>query len=106
MKNNKLTFMSIWILLLVAGCGSNSTLGSVDPEDLKDAVLTLKPVEVEDKKETPDYYNYINAVNEVRKDSYLSSDCRQEVLPIGGYEINDNFVNLPLYLANKMHELI
>ena len=37
MKNNKLTFMSIWILLLVAGCGSNSTLGSVDPEDLKDA---------------------------------------------------------------------
>jgi predicted AAA+ superfamily ATPase len=23
-----------------------------------------------------------------------------------GYEINDSFVNLPLYLANKMHELI
>ena len=47
MKNKKLTFMSIWILLLVAGCGSNLTIGSVDPEDLKDAVATLKPVEVE-----------------------------------------------------------
>ena len=23
-----------------------------------------------------------------------------------GYEINDSFVNMPLYLANKMHELI
>ena len=35
------------------------------------------------------------------------TDCMPRVSKDNfGYEINDSFVNLPLYLANKMHELI
>lgn len=91
MKNKKLTLMSIGLLLLVVSCGSEATLSSVDPQLLKDAVTALNEVEhKEGEVITPDYFNYINQVNEVRGDNYLTLDSRQEVLPEGGYDINEN----------------
>ena len=91
MKNKKLTLMSIGLLLLVVSCGSEATLSSVDPQLLKDAVTALNEVEhKEGEVITPDYFNYINQVNEVRGDNYLTLDSRQEVLPEGGYDINKN----------------
>ena len=87
MKKKNLTLMSIGLLFLVAGCGTNATVGSVDPELLKESVIKLNERDALSSKE---YYNYINSVNEARKDNYLTVESRQEVMPEGGHEINDS----------------
>lgn len=98
MKNVKKALMSFGILMLVTSCDLFSTIGGTDPEELQDSVNRLNERDPESGKS---YYNYIKAVNEARGDHYLSEDCRQQLMPTGGFELNDLLVDvtddLPTY---------
>ena len=89
MKKGKMTFMSFGLLLLVTSCGVSSTINTIDPELLKESVNRIS---LKDEANYSTYYSYINRVNEARQDNYLSKSSRQEVIPEGGFELNNQIV--------------
>ena len=89
MKKGKMTFMSFGLLLLVTSCGVSSTINTIDPELLKESVNRIS---LKDEANYSTYYSYINRVNEARQDNYLSKSSRQEVMPEGGFELNNQIV--------------
>ena len=90
MKKGKMTVMSFGLLLLVTSCGVSSTINSIDPVLLKESVIRIQ-AKNEDNAST--YYSYVQRVNELRNDHYLTSDARQEITPTGGFPLNENLAD-------------
>ena len=89
MKNGKMTLMSFGLLLLVSSCGVSSTINTIDPELLKESVTRIS---LKDEANSRTYYSYINQVNEIRQDNYLDGSAKQEIMPTGGFKLNNQLV--------------
>ena len=97
MKKIKKALMSFGILMLTTSCDLFSTIGGMDPEELQDSVNRLNE---RDPNSGSTYYNYVKAVNEARGDNYLSENCRQQLMPTGGFALNDSLVDVTSDLPN------
>ena len=97
MKKIKKALMSFGILMLATSCDLFSTVGGMDPEELQDSVNRLNE---RDPNSGNTYYNYVKAVNEARGDNYLPENCRQQLMPTGGFALNDLLVDVTSDLPN------
>ena len=102
MKNTKLVFLSLGMLVLVTSCGSGLTSDGIDPEVLKESINRLN---ARDEDSSNSYFNYISRVEEKYGDRYLTNDATQKINPTGNpipEALKDYVADAPSYAVQAI----